>query len=78
MRRRPLVEVEWEDAHHDDGWAGNRPLRTRGGPCRTAGYMLKRDRRVIVIAHSLGEDPDDHADTLTIPRGCVSRIRRLR
>lgn len=76
-RKRPrLVEVEWRDAAShlrwfDEGQAGE--LAT----CLTAGYVVKRDKRKIVVAQTLGVSLGRAMTTghQAIPVGCVVRVR---
>ena len=72
MTRR-LVRVEWYDAAHigAGGWVSARDVHT-GAKVTTVGFVLRRTRRWLVVAQSLG--PDDTATgVFAIPRvGIIS------
>jgi hypothetical protein len=73
------VEVHWHDSSSLGRW------RTRADhmavaateECRSVGYVTKRGRDSLTLAqtHSQG---DDVLDAISIPRGCIRRVRRLR
>ncbi len=74
----PLVEVSWEDSSSFTGWqqAPERtPLR-----CWSAGYLVHRDKRSLVIALncSSAESSNKFGDTMTIPASVVRSCRKLR
>lgn len=77
MKKPPLVEVEWTD---HCGWAqwAPREEHAKGVPlaCTTAGYLLKKDSKQIVVALNLSETRAD--SSITIVRSCVKSIRRLK
>ncbi len=75
-KQRPIVEVEWQDATHHDGW-GVKLTGTGLNRCRTTGYLLKKDRVRVVVCQSEDED-GNQADLMVIPRSSVFRIRRKR
>ena len=82
-KRLPLVEVEWIDSGTTKGWRAldyykdEKPLE-----CRTAGYLVRRDKRVIVIVQSQNFNDDGTlnqlGESMTIPRICVTHLRFLR
>lgn len=73
-----LIEVEWDDAAVKGKWCGMatyeecEPCR-----CRTVGYLLKADQRRVVIIQNQSRD-GDVSDSMTIPRGCVRKMRKLK
>lgn len=77
-----LVEVEWTDSASRGRWDSLENYKEeRPARCKTAGYLVVKDRTRVIVALSQG---DTHAlistvlDAITIPRGCVTRIRRLK
>lgn len=78
MKKRPLVEVEWIDSAMSYGW------KAAGGVtrCRTAGYLLKRGKKVIRIAMNQQDETRQHygavGEVMAIPMSCVKRVRRLK
>jgi hypothetical protein len=83
MARRRLVEVRWLDtvgiAH---GWQSASHYRSaargRDRRGRTAGYVLRNDRRGVLIAQSTNEGVQLVDAAMFIPRSAIVRIRRLR
>ena len=81
MTKLPIVEVEWVDSCTGHGW--NSPEqhlenRKEGTRCRTAGYLLERNAKRVMIAQSVGDDTGDVADSVSIPAVSVKRLRRLK
>ena len=73
-----LVEVEWVDASISGGWGVRKEyLAIRGiKQCRTAGYLLRSNRKEIMVVQSQTEH-DGVADSISIPRPSVQKIRYL-
>jgi hypothetical protein len=80
MVRPKAVEVTWLDSHgtHKAWNSLDEVLQTGivACECRTVGYLLKLDKQLVIVAQSLSDD--EVGSPLTIPRGSVQRIRRLR
>ena len=80
-KHNPTVEVLWHDAHSDGGsWMEPHAwLETIDSPyvVRSVGYLLRDSKREIVIAQSK-TDKGRISDTITIPRGMVRRVTRLK
>ena len=76
-----LVEIEWNDAlsragdwdtvqHHKD--------YVKVGPLRSVGYLVRADRLVVSVAQSMSSVTQHISDIMTVPRGAVRQIRRIR
>lgn len=79
MPKPKVVEVEWVDSAFHHGWGSlDSKQYATAGRCRTAGYLLRRSKVEIVIAHSVGEDEDAAAEAIAIPLCAVSRVRIIR
>jgi hypothetical protein len=77
--RWPLVEVEWLDAHACGGWETPATYRADApAVCCSVGYLLHRTRAALTLVQSCGLTTGEVTDALTIPRGCVRKMRRLR
>jgi hypothetical protein len=75
---RTKVEVDWVDSTSRGRWATKTSyLDCRLLRCRTAGYLLVKNREKIIVVQSLC-DNGDMTDSMAIPRSCVTKIRRLR
>ena len=76
MRKLPIVEVEWKDANAGGGWRSREEYeKQRPSACRTAGYLLVRNRQHVIIIQS--QDNKGVADSITIPRSEITSIKRL-
>lgn len=74
---RVLVEVHWMDSASRARWGEKEDyLQLVPVPCRTAGYLLKKNATEVVIVQSQCEEGEVNAG-MTIPRACVTKIRRL-
>jgi hypothetical protein len=78
-----LVEVDWIDSCAHSGWRSFVDARDDSLPssCRSIGYMLRRDAKVLVLAQSIDatdEGDERFADVLAIPAAVVRRVRRLK
>lgn len=79
-RKPPLVEVTWYDAC---SYREDMDLRKARKKCRlmvrrTVGYLVRRTKRVVVVAQTF--DPEDKmvASTWAIPAPWVIRRRKVR
>ena len=78
MRER-IVCIEWEDAAFNSGYYDKKdkekftPVKTK-----TAGFVVKSDRKCIVISHDRFYDEqgkiDDDRHITTIPRAMIRKI----
>lgn len=74
----PLVEVVWHDAAGETGWEALYDAQQSDIiVCLTTGYLIKKDRRRVVIASSLRQDGARVEHTTTIPRTWVVKITPL-
>lgn len=77
-----LVMIRWDDAETSHGWENESEIKTSVDLVRTVGYLVKRDRRyVVVVAASVyfNETDKEHAFNarVTIPRGMVKSMSVL-
>lgn len=74
----PLVEVTWIDAVSTMGWR-LAPM-TEPTTCWTAGYLVAKNKKSVVVAlcAATADAVFPFGDTITIPIGCVKKIRRLK
>ncbi len=72
-----IAIVQWNDSNFGQGWRLKEGVvNEHVSPCVSCGIIVRKDEKEIVIALSLS--PESYADTMTIPMGCVTRIRRLK
>ncbi len=76
-----LYEVEWQDAWSNDlSWQGLdlADMCAETAINRTVGWMMKRNKKQIVLAQSIHAD-DERCSSLTgIPLGCILKMRKLK
>ena len=85
-RKWPIVEVEWEDSmHFGEGWKDcdvviECAARKCGMMQYTAGYLMKRSRRYIIIVGSQSdlENSDRVVGEIQIPRSAIRNLRTLK
>ncbi|RJO72876.1 MAG: hypothetical protein C4523_02575 [Myxococcales bacterium] len=69
-----IVRITWHDAEADAEWAkADDPVTVP--ECETVGFLVKKTRKEIVIAHT--RSGDDVNGRFSIPRGCVVRIKEI-
>lgn len=75
---REIVEVEWEDACSEDRWGTKEDYMKRTTLlCRSSGYLLKVTKREVTVVQNLASS-GSMADSMTIPRTWVTKIRKLK
>ena len=73
-----IVEVLWHDACTRGRWAPKEEyLEQEVLPIATTGYLLKRNKRSIVIIQSQAQN-ETCSDSITIPLGWIKKITVLR
>lgn len=75
-----LVEVEWIDSAFHRGWssADEKRREMSYSVCRTAGYLIGRDKQSVKIAMNMADKSASFGDGITIPTVAVKRVRRLK
>ena len=80
MSGHPLVIVEWSDILSISDWRDFEDVLTdKPVSCVTAGFLVRDDRELVVVAATISND-DGHegvGDTVAIPRGVVKKITRI-
>ena len=73
-----MVEVEWVDSCVNGGWRTRQEYLEAPGvsQCRTVGYLLRSSRQEVIVVQSLN-NYGGAADSMTIPRSSVKKIRCL-
>lgn len=81
---RRLVIVEWIDSSSGEGWRPTDELATQTAPvrCQSVGWVLAETKEAIVlVAHTSGGHNSyrEYArGDISIPKGCVTRVRKLK
>jgi hypothetical protein len=73
-KSQKLVLVQWDDAASVTS-AWQKEVGVVG--CETVGFLVKKDKKEVVIAHTLASD-GDFGGKFAIPRGMVKVIKIVR
>lgn len=73
------VEVTWMDSSGYGAWDKRRSAinNRKISEVKTLGYILKRNKREILVAQSIDLTIDSVDHTIIIPMGCVKEIKEL-
>lgn len=69
-----LVEIEWLDHAGKAGW--QRDVEITPMICRTVGYLLKDDKKFIVVTQDLTEN-DSYGYQMCIMKNCIKSMKVL-
>jgi hypothetical protein len=74
-----IVEVSWFDANARGSWASAAEYMQHSiAPVLTTGYLLKQDKKEVIIVQSQGADWDDCNGAIAIPLSWIAGIKVLR
>jgi hypothetical protein len=82
------VEIHWVDSTSRTGWHRvdefNEETKRAGGPMPmiTTGFLIDQTKDYISVAGTIGYSKEDSlcgkaCDFMTIPRGCIKKVKRL-
>ncbi len=78
MKENTLVKVDWIDSSTARGWNTRDKAKKPGGfACTSVGFVIQENKKDITVAGTVGDD-GDCLDAITIPRGCIKKIRRIK
>ena len=84
MGRYPVVQVVWHDAFSKDAWKSVEDLRALDAghaTIDTVGYLIRRDKKCIIVSHSISREDEAHEDeaccSICIPLGMVVSMKVL-
>ena len=73
-----MILVEWTDSNVTHGWhLEDDTLDNVVSHCRTAGILVAENTESITLAMGVS-DCGSVLETITIPRGCIKSIKKLR
>ena len=79
LKKNTLIEVEWDDIISDSAWiAEEKAITRRECKCKSVGYFLNQDKRVLRLSHTIQLCDKPERDLTVIPVGCITRVRRLK
>ncbi len=72
-----IVLVEWLDAEHEFGWQDGNDLSEEEPVlnCFTVGWLMKKTKTHVKVCQTVS--PENHAQTLVIPKGMIVSITVL-
>ncbi len=70
-----LVVVKWEDAVSESNWSSeDTVLKSTLKAVYTAGFLVRKDKKVISIALLMSDDKEDFSNWVNIPTSCVLSV----
>lgn len=80
---RPLVQVEWDDSQFAGGWEHETTLNPdyEMPVVYTTGFLVQETDKYLTIAQSMifyHDVSNQLCGLMTIPRGCIRSIRKIR
>ena len=75
-----LVEVDWVDSASRGRWDTLEVYQKEvTACCRSVGYLILKNARIVILLQTQSINTINNAlDAITIPRGCFTRIRKLK
>lgn len=75
-----LVEVDWVDSASRGRWDSLENYKKEvTAYCRSAGYLIADTKHHLIILQTQGANTiNDALDAITIPKGCVLKVRKLK
>ena len=78
LKKLPLYEIEWRDSRTSGGWSTLKEYRKKTAVViKTVGYLTMNTDDDVQVVQSIS-DIGSISDSMTIPKECVVRTRRLR
>jgi len=74
MKNPRLVTVQWQDIIGTAGW--EKPDEVNPPTLTTVGYLIKKNKEVIKVAHTKDEKGEWSGIT-AFPAGCVKSIKNI-
>jgi hypothetical protein len=74
--KRKLVLVTWIDTAFEPGWKTSYSTPPTYSVCKTAGYLIEKSKKKVVISMNINED-GGYGECMIFPRGNVKKIEVL-
>lgn len=72
-----MALIEWDDAYEDSGWShGEDESGLHVAAVVTCGFIKKETKEFVSVILTKGKGV--YTGSMTIPRGCIKRIRYLK
>ena len=77
---RKIIEIEWLDSNGQSRWAALSEYKKHTvADCKTIGYLLTQNKKEVVLMFTQSPCNDgDGNGAMAIPRGCITKIKRLK
>lgn len=75
-KERKLVQIKWNDSKVIHGWRVTDCKDDEIAHCITVGILKNETKELITVAFG-DSDEGSVLETITIPRGCITEIRKL-
>jgi len=73
-----IVAVDWLDAQRHMDWTDQADAEALEPPlCTTVGFIVKRTRKKLVLAATIGHGDSDIGEIIVIPSGMVRSVEPL-
>lgn len=76
-KKYPLVMAEWEDANSKTSWHIDDASKHNSATIQSVGWKVKSNPKTLTLAIS-HDDDNGISDCLTIPRGCINKITKIK
>ena len=71
-----IVKINWVDSTMRDAWQDKQSPVTKMERVQSVGYLISKSKKKIVI--SQGFTSSQVGMTMSIPMGCVTKIKRIK
>jgi len=81
LKKNTRLEIFWHDILSVSAWRSEEEASKVGAAkCKSLGYFLNEDDEFIRISSCVGHDDElgNERNVTIIPKGCITKIRRLR
>lgn len=73
-----IAMIEWEDSCTEPTWHRRGSSLDTVASCVSVGIMTQDNDSCVSLTQSISNSTGNIGDTITIPRSCIKRIRKLK
>lgn len=79
LKLNQLIEVSWDDIVTHSVWISREEAKKKPVcKCKSTGYFLNQNDKIIRLSCTIQIGADSERDLTVIPKGCITKIRRLK
>jgi hypothetical protein len=79
LKLNDIVEIEWSDIVTYPVWIPQDEAEKKSTyKCKSIGYFLNQDDKIIRLSCNIQLEDKPERDLTVIPKGCITKIRRLK